>query len=123
MATLTLEDLLALEHEGWRSLCEGRGGSFYKETMTADGLMILVNGMVLDRPQVAASLDDAPTWETYEITEPRLVPLGDDSAALTYRATAGREGQAPFVAVMSSTYRLSEGRPRLALYQQTTVTH
>ena len=123
MTSLTKESLLALEHEGWDALCEQRGGSFYGELMTDDGLMVLVNGYVLDRDAVVASLNDSPAWDSYEISEPRLVPLGEDAAVLVYRARAQRGSDAPFEAIMSSIYRLVDGEARLALYQQTTTTH
>ncbi|GAA1720169.1 hypothetical protein GCM10009809_14880 [Isoptericola hypogeus] len=122
MATLTPDRLLSLEHDGWASLCEGRGGRFYGGLMTPDGLMVLVDGSVLDRATIAATLDAAPPWDSYEIREPRRVDLGEGAAALVYRARAVR-GDQGFVAWMSSTYRLLDGEPRLALYQQTTVTH
>jgi hypothetical protein len=119
-----LAELLELERHGWDSLCESRGGAFYGELMTPDALMVLVNGMVLDRDAIAASLDDAPAWSSYEITDPQLVALGGGSAGLVYRASAHREGEAePFVALMTSVYRMLDGQPRLALYQQTTITH
>ena len=123
MEELSLERLAALEHRGWDALCTSTGGAFYGELMTADALMVLVNGMVLDRDQVVASLDGAPAWDDYQLTEPTRVDLGSQAAALTYRATAYRSGEQPFVALMSSSYRLIDGFPRLALYQQTTVTH
>lgn len=123
MEELPLERLVALEHRGWDALCSSTGGAFYGELMTADALMVLVNGMALDRDQVVASLDGAPAWDGYRLTELRRVDLGAQAAALTYRATAHRDGEEPFVALMSSTYLLVEGAPRLALYQQTTVTH
>ncbi|WP_127573636.1 nuclear transport factor 2 family protein [Georgenia faecalis] len=124
MTDLTLDALLALEHRGWYALCRSQGGAFYGELMTAEALMVLTNGMVLDRDAIAASLDDAPPWATYTLTDARAVPVGTDAAALVYRATATREGQAePFVALMTSVYRRTGGRTRLALYQQTTITH
>lgn len=123
MSNLTLERLLEQEHAGWRALCETRGGTFYGELMTPDGLMVIVNGTVLDRNAVAASLNDSPPWSAYEILEPRLVELGPDCAVLVYRARASRGEEEPFVALMSSTYRVVDGRLRLALYQQTTATH
>ncbi len=86
--------------------------------------MILVNGMVLDRDAIASSLNAAPPWASYELAEERLVRIATDAAALVYRASASREGQVePFVALMSSVYRLIDGAPRLSLYQQTTITH
>ncbi|WP_309127866.1 nuclear transport factor 2 family protein [Microbacterium sp.] len=119
MTALTETDLLALEREGWDSLCASRGAAFYGEIMTSDALMILVNGMILDRAGVKDSLDGAPPWATYSITHERLVPIAADAAALTYRATAHRDGEEPFEALMTSVYTVRDGRPRLALYQQT----
>ncbi|GEK78734.1 nuclear transport factor 2 family protein [Agrococcus baldri] len=113
------DELLELEHAGWRSLCEGTGGDFYGRTMAERGLMVLVDGSVLDRDAVAASLSDAPRWASYEITEPRLLVLGDDAASLVYTGTARREQGDDFVASMASTYVREGGGWRLALYQQT----
>ena len=120
---LTLDALRALEHRGWESLTRHDGGRFYGALMTADAVMILVNGTVLDRNTIAATLDDSPAWSTFTLEDARLVPTGEDSAALVYRATAARDGEEPFVALMSSHYTLVDGRPALTLYQQTTVTH
>ena len=119
--SISLDELLALEHDGWQALCEGRGGAFYGEVMTAEGLMVLVNGVVLDRAGVADSPGAAPPWEHYELSAPRLVELDRDAAALVYRATAVRDGSPPFTALMSSVYRRMGGDLRLALYQQTTA--
>jgi hypothetical protein len=124
MADLTLDALLEIEHRGWDALCRSEGGAFYGDLMTPEALMVLVNGAVLDRPTIARTLDDAPPWSSYALTSPRLVPTGPAAAALVYRATATRAGQAePFVALMTSHYCDVGGATRLALYQQTTVTH
>jgi hypothetical protein len=121
---LTLESVLAVEHQGWESLCRFEGGVFYGDLMTDEALMVLVNGMVMDRATVAAALNQAPPWASYELTEARLVPVAGEAAALVYRATARRDGDdGPFVALMSSVYRVMDDRLRLALYQQTTITH
>lgn len=119
MADLSLDHLVSLEHQGWMSLCESRGGSFYADTMAEDGLMVLVNGMVLDRDTIAASLDDSPAWDSYELSDTRFIPLGRKAAVLVYWARAHRGDDPPFSAWMSSTYRLADGEPRLALHQQT----
>jgi len=118
---LSLDDLLGLEREGWDALCRSDGAAFYSALMTDDGLMVLVNGGVLDRAQVAASLDGAPPWERYDLDDARLVALGADAAALVYRAHAERSGRLPFHALMTSVYRLVDGAPRLAIYQQTAI--
>ncbi|MGD9955119.1 MAG: nuclear transport factor 2 family protein [Candidatus Nanopelagicales bacterium] len=118
--TLSLDDLLALEHDGWRALCQrGRGAELYGGLMAEDGAMVLAGGLVLDRAGVVDSLVDSPPWASYEITEPRIIELGDAGATVLYRAVARRDEGEPFVALMASTYRLVDGRPRLALHQQT----
>ncbi len=122
MARLSLEHLVSLEHQGWMALCESRGASFYGDTMTEDGLMVLANGMVLDRDAVVATLDESKTWDSYEIMEPRLVPFGRKAAALVYRAEARRD-EGTFEAFMTSVYHIAKGEPRLALHQQTTILH
>ena len=113
-----LDELLALERAGWRSLCESTGDDFYGRLMTDDGLMVLVDGSVLDRAAVVASLGHAPPWATFEIREPRIVTLGAELAVLVYTGAARRDG-ADFVARMSSAYVRVDGAWRLALYQQT----
>ncbi|MBO0610284.1 nuclear transport factor 2 family protein [Myceligenerans salitolerans] len=124
MTSMSLDALVALEHQGWDALCASRGGTFYGDLMTADAVMVLPNGVVMDRDAIAAGLDGAPAWTAYTLTDTRLVEAGDDAAALVYRASAERDDlEEPFVALMSSVYRLVDGVPRLALYQQTTITH
>lgn len=123
MSALDIDHLLMLEQQGWNSLCRSEGGSFYGNLMTPDAVMVLTNGMILDRSAVVESLNGAPPWGSYAITEPRLIPAGQDSAALVYRASAMRDGEEePFVALMTSLYRMLEGETKLALYQQTTIT-
>lgn len=52
------------------------------------------------------------------------MPTGETAAALVYKATAERERQQePFVALMASHYCVVDGETKLALYQQTTITH
>lgn len=114
--------LVQLEAQGWDSLCDGTGGQFYGELMTQDAVMVLANGMVMDRAAVIESLEHAPPWSGYEIGDERVIRTGPDSAILVYLGRASRDGDASsFVAIMSSAYRLQDGEWRLCLYQQTPV--
>ena len=115
------DDLVELEHAGWRSLCDGTGDEFYGDIMTADGVMILAHGFALTRAEVIASLADAPPWERYEIDDPRIIPVAQDVASVVYTGRGFRPGETPFVALMSSTYVRTEGRWRLTIYQQTPI--
>lgn len=114
--------LLGLESRGWDSLCDGTGGEFYGGLMADDAVMVLANGMVMDRKSVVESLDHAPPWSSYAISDERIIRTGSDSATLVYVGTAHRHGQEPaFVAVMSSVYRREDDGWRLSLYQQTPI--
>jgi len=112
--------LVEIERLGWDSLCHSTGDTFYGSLMTDDALMVLANGMVLDRHGVVEALSESPPWRRYEISDVRVVRTGADGAALVYIGTAYRdEDEPPFVGAMSSVYvRVGEDW-RLALYQQT----
>lgn len=115
-----MDELITLEQAGWASLCDGTGDDFYGATMTEDGVMVLADGSVMTRADVVAALGKAPPWASYEMDDVRVVPIGEDSAALVYLGTGHREGDAPsFVGVMSSVYVRRNGEWKLAIYQQT----
>lgn len=120
--SIDIEELLELEHRGWRSLCEGRGDEFYGATTTPEAVMVQADGTVLDHQAVVASLGRARPWSEYEISDERLVPLGEDHAALLYTGRAHREGEPTLTALMCSVWTRAGGPWRLALHQQTVPT-
>lgn len=120
MSDSVLDVLLDLERHGWDSLCDSTGSEFYGDLMLPSAVMVLANGMVMDRDSVVSALSDSPPWRTYDISDVRLVAVDDDNAALVYTGTGYREGDEPaFVGAMSSVYHRVDGRWKLALYQQT----
>lgn len=116
-----IDELIATENAGWQSLCDGTGGEFYGDVMTADGVMILAHGFALTRAEVIASLADAPPWERYEIDEPQVITLSEDVASVVYTGRGFRPNEPTFIALMSSTYVRIDNRWRLAIYQQTPI--
>ena len=116
-----LDALDALERRGWDSLCDGTASRFYGDLMTSDGLMVLADGTARTRDEVVSSLQGAPPWNGYQLTDVRLVGTGRDSAALVYRGTGLRDHEPPFAALMTSVYVRVDGSWRLALYTQTPV--
>lgn len=119
MLNETLNELLKVENAGWESLCDGSASTFYGELMTPDALMVLANGAVMTRQQVVDALAGPPSWQSYEIDVPHLVPVGDECAALVYKGTGRRLDGSTFVGQMSSVYVRTDGGWKLALYQQT----
>jgi hypothetical protein len=122
MDTLTLDSLMALERNGWVALCDQTAGSFDEDLMTEDGLMMLVNGITMDRDAVVISPTTLPLGQLRALRA-SAVAVGLEAAALVYRAKAQRGKEPAFEGLMSSTYILVNAEPGLALYQQTTATH
>lgn len=116
------DEVLDLEHQGWRSLCNSTGADFYGRIMTSDGVMVLAHGQVLDRNAVIDSLNEAPPWRSYDIADERLLALSEDHVILVYAGRAYRDEDEPaFTALMASVYTRQDGAWRLALYQQTPI--
>lgn len=95
MTDNVVDSLLEMERAGWDSLCDSTGSEFYGATMLADAVMVLANGMVMDRRTVVNALSESPPWRTYEISDVRCIPIDDDNAALVYTGTAWRDGANP----------------------------
>lgn len=110
--------LIRQEHEGWEALCRGDGGTHYHHAMTDDGVMI-VEESVIERGAILAALQGT-TWDSYELSEQRVVRLGDRAAILVYRVRAVRDDEV-VDRRMSTTYVYQEGRWRTAAHQQTPV--
>jgi len=122
MPDTNLDSLLERERAGWDSLCDASGSEFYGDVMLPDALMVLANGMVMDRDTVVASLSKAPPWRTYDIDDVRLIEADADNATLVYVGTAYRDGEEPaFVGAMTSAYHRTGDGWRLALYTQTRI--
>jgi hypothetical protein len=108
--------LLREEHAGWEAVRTGRAASYYGTKMTADGAMIVPDG-VLDRQQTISSLHEA-SWDHFELREPRLVRLGDHAGVLIYRAVV-TEGDERYEAWMSTTYLWQDGGWKVVARQET----
>jgi hypothetical protein len=122
MSEDVLNSPLELERAGWDALCNGTGSEFYGQVMLADAVMVLANGMVMDRDTVRAALSQAPPWRAYDIDDVRVVQVDDDNVVLVYTGTAYRDGDEPaFVGAMSSLYHRTDRGWRLALYTQTRI--
>ena len=111
------ERLIALEREGWDALVAGEGGRYYGEHLTDDALMAFSFG-VLTRAATIEAVALAPPWERYEIADPRVGALGDDSGIVVYQVVARRPGEEPYSAVASTTYVRHGDVWQVAFHQQ-----
>jgi hypothetical protein len=116
---MSFEDsLIELEHEGWRALSEGAGADFYDRHLTENAMMVFP-GMIMTRQESIEAMRAAPPWKSFRIEDPKVVSLTADSALLTYRATAQREGHAQYSALMTSVYLNQDGTWKMVFHQQT----
>jgi hypothetical protein len=114
------KELLELEEQGWRALASGQASEFYRTHLADDALMV-VPGMVLDGQTFLQGADSGEPWATFEIEDPRVVGLTENSAVVVYRVTAQRAGQPPYVAHLASAYARREGTWKLVYHQQTPI--
>jgi hypothetical protein len=112
------DELIELEREGWRALCSSAGGAYYREHLTGNALMAFAFG-VLTREAAIEAIESAPPWSSFEIDDPRVVALNEDSGVVVYAVVAQRAGHDPYSAVISSTFVRQDGAWRLAFHQQT----
>ncbi|HJQ76039.1 MAG TPA: nuclear transport factor 2 family protein [Acidimicrobiia bacterium] len=118
----TSDQLIRLEREAWQALStSGEAATSFYDGILADDVMILLPGGTLidDRAKVVASMSGDP-WESFDLSEERVLELSDSVAMLVYRVTATRHGQ-EYNALLSSTYVREDGAWRLAIHQQTPV--
>jgi hypothetical protein len=109
--------LLELETGFWNAAGDG---TFYREHMASDGLCVLPVG-VLDREATVEAVANSDPWDEVELTDVTTLDLGDDEAALCYRAEARRGNNGDYVALISSVYTRIAGEWKLNLHQQTPI--
>lgn len=116
------DDLLDLERRGWKALArEGEGTAFYAEVLDDNPIMLLPGGLVLEGRDACLDAMAGPPWASYDLSDERVVVLGEDGGVVTYRVAAQREASLRYDALVSSTYVRRPGGWRLAVHQQTPV--
>ncbi|TFC47398.1 DUF4440 domain-containing protein [Cryobacterium shii] len=111
--------LLHEEHEGWQAILAGRGGAYYRSTMTSDGLLILP-GRVVTRDEAPAFFQALSPVTSYKLRDPAVVRLNDHAGVLVYRLIAHR-GDEVTEANASTTYVFKDGGWCVAAHQQTAI--
>jgi hypothetical protein len=116
-----MQDLIELEEQGWQALSSELEASkkFYSSVLRDDAIMLFPCGMLIHgKEKILESLATQP-WKSFQIEEMQAISLSDNAGVLLYKVTAQREGSNPYVALISSTYVLSDGTWKLVLHQQT----
>ncbi len=105
--------LLDIEKRAWEA-ADARDVEFYRDYLSPEALVISPLG-VLDKEGIVRDIVENPhELAAYTITDPKVVPLGEESAVLAYIVSLG--GQTLFV---STVYARNDGRWRAAFHQRT----
>lgn len=109
------ERLVDLERGFWEA-----DADFYDRNLASDAVMVLPDPAgVMDRDAVVRAIGASARWVEVRMDDVRMIRLGDDAAALTYRAAARRAaGDALYTALVSSAYVRHGDAWKLALHQQ-----
>jgi len=110
------DELLKLERGFWDAAGDG---DYYAEHMAGHGLCVLPVG-VLDKETTVSAVSQAEPWDHFELSDVQIIDLGDDEAALCYRAEASR-GDDSYNALVSTVYTRLGGEWKLSLHQQTPI--
>lgn len=111
------EDLIELEEGFWHA---AGTGDFYVRHMAAHGLCVLPVG-VMDKETTVEAITHAEPWKEFQFSDVRFIDLGDDEAAVCYRADASRGEEDDYTALISSVYTRLHGKWKLTLHQQTPI--
>ncbi len=111
------DDLFAMEERFWTG-----GPEYYASHLAPAALMVFPEPTgVLVRDEIASSVEGG-RWSEVSLEEHRVLELTDRSALVTYKATALRDNEPPYVARASSAYvRDRDGGWKLAFHQQTPI--
>ena len=112
-----MDKLLELEEPGWQAMSSPSPTDFLERWLANNALMV-VPGMIIDRDAFLEAVTSEPPWKTHHIAEPRIVAFTDDCSAVLYRVTAQRDGQPPYVALVTSVYVRKGGDRKLIYHQQ-----
>ena len=111
-------ELLQMEQRFWEAATDPE---FYRENVADEAVLVFPYGVgAMDKSMVLYTIGaNSEEWVSHEFDKVQVVSLGDDAAVISYKVAAGRSGEDPFKAFISSTYVRRDGRWLLAFHQQT----
>ena len=78
-------ELLALEEAVWRAAGDR---NLYSDQLSDDAVHVFPGWGVAGRDAVLSGVASAAPWERFEVEDPRVLGLGEDTAALVYTCRA-----------------------------------
>ncbi|TYB47910.1 nuclear transport factor 2 family protein [Actinomadura chibensis] len=116
-------ELRELEEKGWAAISVG-DGDFYRGLVTDRTVCVEPDGLQTGRELADDIEANKSPFDDYTLDDVKVLPLGDGSALITYRATIRlTEADFSFQLYMTSVYERGggDGGWRLVFHQQTPV--
>ena len=114
------DELIKLEKRGWQALSTGGDAAkaFYDAVLAEDAVMIFPGGMLIKGKARILESMAGPPWQWFELTDPQVFALSDDTYAVAYKVSAQRAGGEVYHALISSIYARAGEDWQLVLHQQ-----
>jgi ketosteroid isomerase-like protein len=107
-----------LEQDSWAAVVAGDAATFFSKIMTDDAFVVVPEG-VLDRNALVASLQEPPSWQSYDLTDERLVLLDGETVLISYRVRTSGDDASGHRGQVTTMYRWLDGGWALAFRQYT----
>lgn len=108
------EEIWALEESLWTG-----DAAHMAKTLDPACLMVFPPGAILDADAAVQGIDGTPRWTRVEMAGRELRHPARDIVVIAYRARGERDGEPPYIAWCSSTWRHGDNGWRLVQHQHT----
>ncbi|AXB46074.1 MULTISPECIES: nuclear transport factor 2 family protein [Actinomycetes] len=121
MISTTGDEVIDLEEQGWQALSSTpeTARRFYEHILDHTAVMLLPGGLVLDNRTAILDSLSGPPWSAYQLRDPQVLHPTNDTAIVTYEATAHRDDAPTYTALTSSVYVRRTDGWKLTFHQQT----
>ena len=96
-----------------------QGEAAYRKALAENCLMVFPGVGPLDTAGVMEAIKQAPRWSQVHFERQTTSEIDGEAVVLAYFAEGRREGEAPYRAYCTSTYRIRDGHCKLIQHQQT----
>jgi hypothetical protein len=81
--------------------------------------MLFPGGLLIQGKQEILKSLTGQSWESHRIDRPQVINISEKVATVVYKVNARRAGCDEYIALISSTYALTEDGWTLVIHQQT----
>ncbi|HEY7764319.1 MAG TPA: nuclear transport factor 2 family protein [Aestuariivirgaceae bacterium] len=112
---MSRDDLFRMEEKFWTGDAE-----FYRRNLDDKCLVVFTEmAGLMDKEQIAGTIKNPNRWRKLDLKDRNFLPLADDVAVLSYKASAVRDNGEAYEALVSTIYKRRNGGWKMAFHQQT----